>query len=105
MIGQMNPHRPGCLPQEPTSALPGTEQKILVMMERAARREQLFHPLDGLAVKVDASSPPAELPSLAAVAACELAGVAVTPDDGEDFLFEDDDLVYDEAAFAMERAS
>ena len=33
---------------EPTSALPGSEQKIRVMAERAARRQQLFHPMDGL---------------------------------------------------------
>jgi hypothetical protein len=39
----------GALPKEPTDALPGTERKIRVMMERAARREQLFHPLDGVA--------------------------------------------------------
>jgi hypothetical protein len=39
--------RPGTLPALPTAALPGTEAKILVMMDRAARREQLFHPLDG----------------------------------------------------------
>jgi hypothetical protein len=35
------------MPQEPTTAQPGTEQKIQVMVERAARREQLFHPQDG----------------------------------------------------------
>ncbi len=35
-------------PGEPTPAGPGTERKILVMMERAMRREPLFHPLDGL---------------------------------------------------------
>jgi hypothetical protein len=38
---------PGRLPEQPTEALPGTEQKIRVMIERASRREQLFHPLDG----------------------------------------------------------
>ena len=31
---------------KPTSAAPGTEQKILVMMARAARGEALFHPED-----------------------------------------------------------
>jgi hypothetical protein len=35
-------------PGEPTTAGPGTEHKIEVMIERAARREPLFHPLDGL---------------------------------------------------------
>jgi hypothetical protein len=33
---------------EPTTAGPGTERKIEVMIQRAARREPLFHPLDGL---------------------------------------------------------
>ena len=33
---------------EPTAALPGSEQKIRVMAERATRRQQLFHPMDGL---------------------------------------------------------
>jgi hypothetical protein len=37
----------GRVPKEPTAALPGSEEKVLVMIERAARREQLFHPLDG----------------------------------------------------------
>jgi hypothetical protein len=35
-------------PGEPTLAGPGTETKILTMIARAARREALFHPLDGL---------------------------------------------------------
>ncbi len=35
-------------PGEPTPAGPGSECKIEVMIERAARREPLFHPLDGL---------------------------------------------------------
>ncbi|MCS7160103.1 MAG: hypothetical protein RMJ19_06490 [Gemmatales bacterium] len=34
------------MPAEPTSALPGTPDKIAVMAERAARGESLFHPLD-----------------------------------------------------------
>ena len=36
----------GRYPAEPTTALPGTEEKIRVMRERAARREKLFHPED-----------------------------------------------------------
>lgn len=36
----------GRLPAEPTSALPGTPDKIAVMRERAARGESLFHPQD-----------------------------------------------------------
>ena len=35
-------------PGEPTSAGPGTARKVRVLMERAARREALFHPLDGI---------------------------------------------------------
>jgi hypothetical protein len=38
---------PESLPGEPTDALPGTERKIRILIERAARREPLFHPLDG----------------------------------------------------------
>ena len=30
----------------PTDAEPGTEAKIMILMERAARRRALFHPLD-----------------------------------------------------------
>jgi hypothetical protein len=38
---------PQCLPGEPTDAAPGSERKIRVLIERAARHEPLFHPLDG----------------------------------------------------------
>lgn len=31
---------------QPTSAMPGTEFKIIVMRSRADRRESIFHPLD-----------------------------------------------------------
>jgi hypothetical protein len=48
----------GRLPQEPTPALPGSEQKIRVMTERAARREQLFHPMDGLVAPAGTRSAP-----------------------------------------------
>jgi hypothetical protein len=45
--------RPECLgpfplPGQPTDALPGTERKIRILIERAQRKEPLFHPLDGL---------------------------------------------------------
>jgi hypothetical protein len=36
------------LSEEPTEALPGTEEKILVMQGRFERWENLFHPLDGV---------------------------------------------------------
>jgi hypothetical protein len=45
--GVGNGNRNACLPAEPTSALPGSEEKVLVMIERAERRESLFHPRDG----------------------------------------------------------
>jgi hypothetical protein len=42
-------HRdPVSRPGEPTSAAPGSAIKIRVLMERASRREALFHPGDNL---------------------------------------------------------
>jgi hypothetical protein len=43
------PHFPATIsrPGEPTNAAPGSERKIRILTERAARREPLFHPLDG----------------------------------------------------------
>lgn len=40
-------HGEGHLPQT-TNAMPGTEEKIQVMMQRAERGEALFHPMDGI---------------------------------------------------------
>ena len=37
---------PGRLPAEPTHHPPGSEGKIIAMIERAERGEALFHPLD-----------------------------------------------------------
>jgi hypothetical protein len=34
------------LPAEPTAAVPGSEEKLGVLAERASREEQLFHPED-----------------------------------------------------------
>lgn len=34
------------LPVHPTNAMPGTFEKIAVLAERAARRQELFHPGD-----------------------------------------------------------
>ena len=45
--GVGNVYRSAPLPAERTAACPGSEAKILVMIERAARREQLFRPDDG----------------------------------------------------------
>jgi hypothetical protein len=49
---------PVSLPGEPTDAAPGSEEKIRVLTERASRREQLFHPLDGLKNPAKKSLPP-----------------------------------------------
>jgi hypothetical protein len=35
------------LPEFPTDAAPGSEAKLLILMERAAKRQSLFHPDDG----------------------------------------------------------
>jgi hypothetical protein len=49
-IGDFNGKVP--LPPEPTSALPGTPEKVSVLEQRARRRQALWHPgdasLDGL---------------------------------------------------------
>jgi hypothetical protein len=39
---------PSPRPGEPTPATPGSERKIRAMIERALRRESLFHPRDGI---------------------------------------------------------
>jgi hypothetical protein len=44
--GQADTHRGLPLPEEPTDALPGTEEKMRVMGDRAANHRQIFHPLD-----------------------------------------------------------
>jgi hypothetical protein len=43
-VGNFNGVAP--LPADSTDALPGSEAKILILMERAARREALWHPED-----------------------------------------------------------
>jgi hypothetical protein len=45
-IGNFNGAAP--LPDEPTAASPGSEAKIMILMERAAKRRALFHPLDSM---------------------------------------------------------
>jgi hypothetical protein len=54
-------------PGEPTMAAPGSARKIRVLMERAARREPLFHPLDGIRPRGNLLPPPApeDVPPLA----------------------------------------
>ncbi len=51
---------PASVPGQPTDALPGSERKIRAMIERATRRESLFHPMDGLCPSSPAQ-PPADL--------------------------------------------
>jgi hypothetical protein len=60
--------RTGTLPVTPTEALPGTEEKIRVMILRAARRQQLFHPMDGPRAKL---YPPTEVPDELLIASLE----------------------------------
>jgi hypothetical protein len=42
------PLGPLSVPGQPTDASPGSEQKVRIMIERASRREPLFHPRDGI---------------------------------------------------------
>jgi hypothetical protein len=42
------PLGPLSVPGQPTDAPPGSEQKVRIMIERASRREPLFHPRDGI---------------------------------------------------------
>src|SRR5205085_7778022 len=41
------------LPETPTNAMPGSEEKIQVLCERARLKQALFHPLDSIALPVD----------------------------------------------------
>jgi hypothetical protein len=41
-------NKAGRLPAEPTDAQPGSERKIRVMEQRAARGESIFHPDDNV---------------------------------------------------------
>lgn len=46
MLGLSLTRRSGALPEQPTTAAPGSDAKVQVMIERASRREALFHPDD-----------------------------------------------------------
>jgi hypothetical protein len=50
------------LPGEPTGAAPGSEEKIRVLIQRAARREPLFHPNDGIKIGSYKPHPPSPPP-------------------------------------------
>src|SRR5436853_2861688 len=43
-VGDFNGRAP--LPSAPTAALPGTPEKVAVLMERARLKQALWHPLD-----------------------------------------------------------
>lgn len=58
------------LPDEPTDALPGSEEKIRVLMERAAKGQALFHPDDAT---LPLPSPESCLPTTMPESACLLA--------------------------------
>lgn len=47
-VGNFNGNAP--LPDQSTDASPGSEAKILILMERAAKRQALFHPHDSLII-------------------------------------------------------
>jgi hypothetical protein len=47
---------------EPTEAAPGSDEKIRVLIQRAARREPLFHPNDGLKLGTYRPEPPSAPP-------------------------------------------
>jgi len=49
-------------PGEPTKAAPGSEEKIRVLIQRAARREPLFHPNDGIKIGTYKARPPVPAP-------------------------------------------
>lgn len=39
---------PAQLPEEPTTAIPGSAEKIAILTERVQRRQALHHPLDAV---------------------------------------------------------
>jgi hypothetical protein len=60
MYADPTPVLPLSVPGQPTDAPPGSEQKIRIMIERASRREPLFHPHDGICRGMTAApAPPA----------------------------------------------
>jgi hypothetical protein len=46
--GVANGYKNAPPPRRPTCAAPGSPEKVRIMVERAARGEALWHPLDGL---------------------------------------------------------
>jgi hypothetical protein len=66
MLGLSLTRRSGAVPQQPTTAAPGSEAKVRVMIERASRREALFHPDDATI----AQARPADAPADTSAAQC-----------------------------------
>jgi hypothetical protein len=53
------------LPDSPTDATPGSEEKILIFIERVRLRQQLFHPLDASDVLPSLSAAMADVRAVA----------------------------------------
>lgn len=58
-VGNFSGNAP--LPDRLTAAAPGSEEKILVLMERARMQQALFHPLDGPDGPADVQATPQSL--------------------------------------------
>jgi hypothetical protein len=58
-LGNFNGNAP--LPEQPTLAPPGSQAKIMILMERAAKRQALFHPLDSIFASDQGSAASMEL--------------------------------------------
>jgi hypothetical protein len=63
MLGLSLTRRSGALPQQPTTAAPGSEAKVQVMIERASRREALFHPSDATIAQAKPAVTAADVPA------------------------------------------
>jgi hypothetical protein len=60
MLGLSLTRRSGALPQQPTTAAPGSDAKVQVMIERASSREALFHPDDATIAQAQPPLTPAD---------------------------------------------
>ena len=87
---------------EPTDALPGSEVKIRIMIERAARGEPLFHPQDGLKKAGRAPAGPSrQLPWWPTQPAPTPSEVAAPPEPLEDDLADELDEAAAEAVLPL----
>ncbi len=60
-VGNFNGLPP--LPDQPTDALPGSEEKIRVLIDRAAKRQALFHPADATGFVLSSASHRGKMPA------------------------------------------